>query len=82
MPNPFPAEFRADVSAVARKGKAPLRQIAKDFGISEPACIGGSRSLTARMASNGPGHHRPLTMRPCSCAKRTSGSNSSGRRPR
>lgn len=35
MPKPFPAEFRADVIAVARKGEAPLRQIAKDFGISE-----------------------------------------------
>jgi transposase len=32
------AEFRADVIAVARKGEAPLRQIAKDFGISE-ACL-------------------------------------------
>lgn len=35
MPKPFPAEFRRDVIAVARKGEAPLRQIAKDFGISE-----------------------------------------------
>ena len=38
MPTPFPAEFRADVIAVARKGEAPLRQIAKDFGISK-ACL-------------------------------------------
>ena len=38
MPTPFPAEFRADVIAVPRKGEAPLRQIAKDFGISE-ACL-------------------------------------------
>ncbi|OBF41980.1 transposase [Mycolicibacterium peregrinum] len=38
MPKPFPAEFRADVIAVARKGEAPLRQVAKDFGISE-ACL-------------------------------------------
>lgn len=35
MPKPFPEEFRRDVIAVARKGEAPLRQIAKDFGISE-----------------------------------------------
>lgn len=35
MPKPYPAEFRADVVAVARKGEAPLTQIAKDFGISE-----------------------------------------------
>ena len=35
MPKPFPAEFRRDVVAVARKHEAPLSQIAKDFGISE-----------------------------------------------
>lgn len=38
VPKPFPDEFRADVIAVARKGEAPLRQIAKDFGISK-ACL-------------------------------------------
>jgi transposase len=32
---PYPREFRDDVVAVARKGQAPLSQIAKDFGISE-----------------------------------------------
>lgn len=36
MPKPFPEEFRRDVVAVARKREAPLTQIAKDFGISEP----------------------------------------------
>ena len=35
MPKPYPKEFRDDVVAVARKGEAPLNQIAKDFGISE-----------------------------------------------
>lgn len=35
MPKAIPEEFRRDVIAVARKGEAPLRQIAKDFGISE-----------------------------------------------
>jgi len=35
MPKPYPREFRDDVVAVARKGEAPLTQIAKDFGISE-----------------------------------------------
>jgi transposase-like protein len=35
MPKPYPQEFRDDVVAVARKGEAPLTQIAKDFGISE-----------------------------------------------
>ena len=32
MPKPYPQEFRDDVVAVARKGQAPLNQIAKDFG--------------------------------------------------
>ena len=35
MAKPYPKEFRDDVVAVARKGQAPLKQIAKDFGISE-----------------------------------------------
>ena len=35
MPKPYPKEFRDDVVAVARKGEAPLKQVAKDFGISE-----------------------------------------------
>jgi transposase len=35
MPKPYPQEFRDDVVAVARQGQAPLKQIAKDFGISE-----------------------------------------------
>lgn len=34
MAKPYPREFRDDVVAVARKGQAPLSQIAKDFGIS------------------------------------------------
>ncbi len=38
MPKAFPAEFRRDVIAVARKGEAPLSQIAKDFGVSE-SCL-------------------------------------------
>lgn len=35
MPRFYPKEFRDDVVAVARKGQAPLKQIAKDFGVSE-----------------------------------------------
>jgi transposase len=35
MAKPYPKEFRDDVVAVARKGDAPLNQIARDFGISE-----------------------------------------------
>jgi transposase len=38
MPKAFPPEFRRDVVAVARKGGTSLRQVAKDFGISE-ACL-------------------------------------------
>ena len=38
MPKPFPAEFRRDVIAVARKGEASISQIARDFGISE-SCL-------------------------------------------
>jgi transposase len=30
MPKAFPLEFRQDVVAVARKGQAPLAQVAKD----------------------------------------------------
>ncbi|MBB5790764.1 transposase-like protein [Jiangella mangrovi] len=38
MPRPHPKEFRDDVVAVARRGAAPIAQIAKDFGISE-SCL-------------------------------------------
>ena len=38
MPRPHPKEFRDDVVAVARKGEAPIAEIAKDFGISE-SCL-------------------------------------------
>jgi transposase len=34
MPKAFPPEFRRDVIAVARRGEAPLSQLAKDFGLS------------------------------------------------
>lgn len=38
MPKRFPEEFRRDVVAVARSGGLPLRQVARDFGISE-SCL-------------------------------------------
>jgi transposase len=38
MPRAFPIEFRRDVVAVARKGEAPIAQVAKDFGVSE-SCL-------------------------------------------
>lgn len=39
MTKPYPQEFRDDVVAVARRGQAPLAQIAKDFGISEGSLL-------------------------------------------
>ncbi|HWC79353.1 MAG TPA: IS3 family transposase [Pseudonocardiaceae bacterium] len=38
MPKAYPREFRDDVVAVARRGESPLKQVAKDFGISE-SCL-------------------------------------------
>jgi transposase-like protein len=38
VPRPHPKEFRDDVVAVARRGDAPVKQVAKDFGISE-SCL-------------------------------------------
>jgi len=38
MPRAHPREFRDDVVAVARKGEAPIAEIAKDFGVSE-SCL-------------------------------------------
>jgi len=38
VPKPHPKEFRDDVVAVARKGEAPIAEIANDFGISE-SCL-------------------------------------------
>ena len=38
MPKAFPREFRDDVVAIARKGELPIRQVAKDFGVSE-SCL-------------------------------------------
>ena len=35
MSRPHPKEFRDDAVAVARRGPAPIAQIAKDFGISD-----------------------------------------------
>jgi transposase-like protein len=59
VPTPFPAEFRADVIAVARKGQAPLRPIAKDFGISE-ACLHRWLKIADRQdRGDRPARHRP-----------------------
>ena len=53
MPRPHPKEFRDDVVAVARRGDAPIAQIAKDFGISD-SCL--RNWLAAADAVDG---HRP-----------------------
>ncbi len=56
MAKPYPKEFRDDVVAVARKGQAPLAQIAKDFGISE-----GSLSNWMKKADIEDGHRPGVT---------------------
>lgn len=56
MAKAYPKEFRDDVVAVARKGEAPLSQIAKDFGISE-----GTLSNWLRRADVQDGHRPGLT---------------------
>ena len=53
---PYPKEFRDDVVAVARKGMAPLAQIAKDFGVSE-----GSLSTWLKRADIEDGHRPGVT---------------------
>ncbi len=50
MVKAYPEEFRRDVIAVARKGETSVRQVAKDFGISE-TCL--ARWL--RLADRGDG---------------------------
>lgn len=83
MPKAFPLEFRQDVVAVARKGEAPLSQIAKDFGISESCLhrwlkladvdegvrpgVTTSESAELRELRSGP---RPSSRRTRSCAGR------------
>ncbi len=47
MPNRYPREFRDDVVAVARQGEAPLKQVAKDFGISESCLTNWLRAADA-----------------------------------
>ena len=57
MPKAFPLEFRRDVVAVARKGEAPIAQIAKDFGISQ-ACLHRWLKLADVEDGNSPGTTR------------------------
>jgi hypothetical protein len=55
VPRPHPKEFRDDVVAVARKGEAPIAEIAKDFGISE-SCL--RNWLTKPRSTDGQGRKR------------------------
>ena len=54
MPRPYPKEFRRDVVAVARRGDAPLRVIAADFGIAE-SCLRNWLHAADVEDGNGPG---------------------------
>ncbi|GAA1610718.1 hypothetical protein GCM10009789_76310 [Kribbella sancticallisti] len=54
MPKAFPLEFRRDVVAVARKGEAPIGQVAKDFGISV-SCLSRWLKLADIEDGNRPG---------------------------
>lgn len=56
MAKPYPKEFRDDVVAVARQGRASLKQIAKDFGISE-----GSLANWMKQADIQDGHRPGLS---------------------
>lgn len=47
MPRPYLQEFRRDVVAVARRGEAPIKQIAHDFGIAESCLRNGLRHADA-----------------------------------
>ena len=40
VPKAFPREFRDDVVEIARKGELPIRQVAKDFGVSRRDRVG------------------------------------------
>jgi transposase len=50
-------EFRRDVAAFARKGEAPIAQVAKDFGISQ-ACLHRWLKLADIEDGNSPGATR------------------------
>jgi transposase len=56
MPKPYPKEFRDDVVRVAQQGESgvTLKQVAKDFGISE-SCLTNWITLADREAGIRPG---------------------------
>ena len=54
MPKAFPPEFREEVVRVARRREQPLRQTAKDFGISE-SCLNRWLSIDEIESGDRPG---------------------------
>lgn len=54
MPKAFPPEFREEVVRVARRREQPLRQTAKDFGISE-SCLNRWLSIDEIETGDRPG---------------------------
>jgi hypothetical protein len=60
MPKAFPVEFRRDVVAVARRGEAPMRQIAKDFGSPSRVCTAGCSRPTSRMGAGSGGRRHAV----------------------
>ncbi len=81
MPKGYPQEFRDDVVAVARKGQAPLKQIAKDFGISE-GCLSNWMKKADAEDGNRPGVTAKDATEPHEARKPGNGSGCSSRRTR
>jgi len=54
MPKAFPPEFRDEVVRVARRREQPIRQTAKDFGISE-SCLNRWLALDEIESGDRPG---------------------------
>lgn len=67
MAKPYPKDFRDDGVGVARKGHAPLLQIARDFGISE-----GSLADWVKQAEIGDGRRDTAASSPRSRSGRVS----------
>ncbi len=81
MPKAFPEEFRRDVIAVARKGEAPLRQIAKDFGVSEN-CLHGWLKIANRIDGIDTSPKRATQANPWNYEEPENALNCSNKKPR
>lgn len=71
---PHPKEFRDDVVAVARRGEAPVSQIAKDFGISD-SCLRSWMHAADIEDGNRPGVTASESASCASCAAATGSSS-------